>query len=312
MTKLYDKLGDLAEALGPLIVTFLDYAITVIPIVIEVVGTLAGVLINFITVAIDPLIAAWRLIAAVAGEVWEWIKNLISDQIDQIKADINLLGDLPSIVGGFFGRMRDAIVEKLQEALDYIKSIPERILANFGDPGRILWDAGSRVIGGFIDGLKSRIGEIGSILGAITSSIPTLKGPPVVDEKLLTPNCQLIMDGLIAGFQKGERGVKAHLNALTKSIAGEMNMSQGAGNAARSVNSMTSKLGPGGAITQAAIAEAAATRAAITLSREGGDPNVDVTVVLGDEILNTLVTDVIVQRDKRTKRAVTAGGRRTP
>lgn len=305
-----DKLANLFEKMGPTIDTFLDFAINVLPIVITGIGVLGGALIDFISFFLDPLALAWEAIGFLVTEIWQGIKDWIILKVAEIIKGLDIISELPDKIGGWFGEMRQAASDKLSELVDFVAGIPGKIRDSLGDLGRILWDAGARVISGFIDGIKSKVSEIGSVLGGITSSIPIWKGPPVVDEKLLTPNGQLIMDGLVAGFKKGEKGVKVHLDGLTQSIADQMN--DGAGNAARSVNSMTSKLSPGGAITQAAITEAAATRAAITLSRETGDQNVDVTVVMGDEVLDSMVTDIIVTRDKRTKRAVTAGGRRTP
>jgi len=307
-----DKLGDLFVKMGPTIDTFLDFATNVLPIVVAGLGWLGGFILDFITFFLDPLITAWQGVGFIVTEVWQAIKDWIVLKVGEILAGLEIIGSLPGKFGEWFGNMRQAAIDKLAELVNNIREIPGRILDALGNLGSLLWDAGARVIGGFIDGLKSRISEIGAILGGITSSIPMLKGPPVVDKKLLTPSGQMVMDGLVAGFVKGERDVTKHLNALTKDIANQMNMSQGASNAARSVNSMTSNMGPGGAITQAAIAEGAATRAAIALTRETGDQNVDVTVVMGDEVLDSMVTNVIVKRDKRTKRAVTAGGRRTP
>lgn len=307
-----DKLGDLFEAMGPTISTFLDFAIRVLPIVVAGLGWLTGFILDFISFCLDPLIAAWKLVSWVVQETWQAAKQWIILKIAEIVGGIEALKEVPSKVGRFFSEMREAAIQRIADLVNAVREIPGKILSALGNLGRLLWDAGARVIGGFIDGLKSRIGEIAKILGGITSSIPNLKGPPVVDSKLLTPNGQLIMKGLVEGFKMGEKGVKDHLASLTRSIASEMNVNQAASNAASSVNNMTSKLSPGGAITQAAIAQAAATREAINAQMSAGNANVDVTVVLGDETLNTLVTDVVVARDRRTKRAVMAGGRRTP
>jgi phage-related protein len=307
-----DKLGDLFVKMGPTIDTFLDFAIRALPIVVAGLGWLAGFILDFISFCLDPLILAWQAVSWVVRETWEAAKNWIVLKIAEILGGIETLKEIPGKVGEFFSQMRQAAVDKIAELANAVREIPGKILGALGNIGSLLWDAGARVIGGFIDGLKSRVGEIAKILGGITSSIPSLKGPPVVDSKLLTPNGQLIMQGLVAGFEKGEKGVEAHLRSLTSSIANQMDMSQSANRAANSVNNMTSKLSPGGAITQSAIAQSAATQAAINTQMNAGDANVDVTVVLGDEVLNNLVTNIVVDRDKRTKRAVTAGGRRTP
>lgn len=307
-----DKLGDLFVKMGPLISTFLDFATNVLPILITGLAWLGGQILDFISFFLDPLILAWQGISWVVQQVWQEIKDWIVRKVAEILAGIEIISELPGKFADWFGRMRQAAIDKIADIVNDIRALPGKILSALGDLGGLLWDAGVRVITGFINGLRSKVAEIGSILSGITSSIPMLKGPPVVDAKLLTPNGVLIMQGLVDGFKKGEKGVNDHLNNLTSNISKQMQMGQGAQSAMRSMNSMTTKLGAGNAITQAAIAEQAAMRSAFTLSAQSGNPDVDVTVVMGNEVLDAMVTDVIVKRDRRTKRAVTAGGRRTP
>lgn len=312
LMKLFDQFGRLIEAVGPTIEVFMEFAIVAIPILIRGLTVLTDFILGFIEWAINPLILAWKLIGVVVREVWESAKEWIIQKIAQILYGIEAIKEIPGKVGQWFGEMRQRAIEKIADLVNDVRAIPGKILSALGDLGSLLWDAGARVIGGFISGLKSRVAEIGAILGGITSSIPMLKGPPVVDSKLLTENGILIMNSLVAGFKQGEAGVRDHLTKLTQDIADQMNTTSTAQAAAASYGNMTTKLGAGGAITQAAIAQAAATQAAIKAQLSVGESDTNVTVVLGNQILNDMVTDVVVERDRRTKRAVTAGGRRTP
>jgi hypothetical protein len=115
-------------------------------------------------------------------------------------------------------------------AIQIVASLPGKAAAALGSLGATLYNAGRQLIQGFIDGIRSMIPSIDSILGSITSKIPTQKGPPEKDRVMLEPAGRLVMSGFGKGIADGSRDVMRQLGDVTAAVA-----SMGASTAARSV-----------------------------------------------------------------------------
>ncbi len=81
-------------------------------------------------------------------------------------------------------RFADAERAGIEAALRFIRELPGKILGALGDVGRLLFDAGSNIIQGLIDGIGSMIGKVGDAIGSVTSKIrnflpfsPAKEGP---------------------------------------------------------------------------------------------------------------------------------------
>jgi phage-related protein len=110
------------------------------------------------------------------------------------------------------------ITQMINNAVIAIAQLPGKAASALGNLRNSLFSAGASLIGGFIDGIQSKIGEVTSVLSNLTSKIPDWKGPQDLDKRLLTPSGEFIIDGLIAGFQKGIPRVKAELQGLTLAL----------------------------------------------------------------------------------------------
>lgn len=309
-TELILKLGDLFEKFGPVITVMFEFMTNTIPPMIEAIGWVVDKMIWLIDFGITPLVNAFDGIAKLITWVWDVAKNATGSFVQSMKDAIENLSPIIDRVWKIFNDAKDAIGDRLNEGLRIVRAIPGAIVDALGNLGGLLWDAGARIIQGFIDGLNSRIDRVKATLGGLTSMIPSWKGPADVDSKLLARNGKLIMDGLVAGFKSGEAGVKSYLTKMTRDLSGQLDLQGAAKNATTSMNQMTTKFGAGGAITQAALAEAAATRQAFTSGQDAQPGNTEVHVFIGDQELTDLVTDVVVDRDRKTKRAVNSGARR--
>jgi phage-related protein len=121
---------------------------------------------------------------------------------------------------GSVGRFAQGIASSMGEVINIFWEIPGAIRAAVGDLGSILWDAGWRVIGGLIAGVRARIGELRSLLNSVTNMIPDWKGPAEKDATLLTPNGRLLMEGLIAGIDATTGQLRSRLADITRSLPG--------------------------------------------------------------------------------------------
>jgi uncharacterized protein YukE len=96
-------------------------------------------------------------------------------------------GGIGSAIGqgiGHLGAFAGAVGARIGEAMSYIGSLPGRALGALGNVGGILFNAGSRLIGGFVDGIRSMIGAVGNAVSGVVSwargffpSSPAKRGP---------------------------------------------------------------------------------------------------------------------------------------
>jgi phage-related protein len=139
-------------------------------------------------VIVDIANVFWGVLKAIWGFIWEWIVqpiidawNAISDfigkKMDEAKAIVKLVWDI--IVGLFtdardrvvkavegftafvtklrdhFDQAKQAALTKLQEIVDFVKSLPGKVLDALGNVGSTLFNAGKALIQGFWDGMKA-------------------------------------------------------------------------------------------------------------------------------------------------------------
>lgn len=118
-------------------------------------------------------------------------------------------------VGNSVGRARDEVVGRLTAMIQDFRNWPSHIANAVGDLGRVLWNAGVRLVSGLIDGIKSQFARVRDTLLNLTSMMPSWKGPEDVDRHLLTNSGQLIMGSLVDGFKQGESEIEQYLQSLT-------------------------------------------------------------------------------------------------
>ncbi|MFI5561503.1 hypothetical protein ACIA2T_19670 [Amycolatopsis japonica] len=93
-------------------------------------------------------------------------------------------GSIGGMVRSGLGNMVSAIGNGIREAVSWFVSLPGKILGALGDLGSRLFQSGASLIGGFINGITSRIGQAVSAVGGVLSRIrgmfpfsPAKEGP---------------------------------------------------------------------------------------------------------------------------------------
>lgn len=159
------------------------------------------------------------------NQIWKWvsdrltdIRNWINDKINDAVKFFQRLGELPGRVAAWFGQVKDAIVDKFNQAVDWVRGIPGRIRDALGDLGNLLWNAGKAIIDGLWNGLKSAWNAVTSWVSGIGSWIADHKGPIDYDRQLLVPHGNAIMDGLHEGLMAGGERVQRYLDGFTTGI----------------------------------------------------------------------------------------------
>lgn len=223
---------------------------TALSVVADWIAMAAASVANAAVMAASWLVAFWPIaliIAAVAALValvilnWDYIKNqtieiwtaivnwltgIWNDIVSQVQGAINLVLDawswlsaLPGRVAEWFGGVVRAAADKIGQLIDWVKSIPGKVLNAVGNLGRLLWDAGAKIIQGLWDGLKSMWNKVTGWISGIGSWIADHKGPIEVDAVLLVPHGNAIMDGLAKGLQAQ---FSAKVKPTVEGMAGEL------------------------------------------------------------------------------------------
>lgn len=172
----------------------------------------------------------WTAVKTICLELWSSLSSRWSTFLADLKA---APGAALSAIAKFFSQtwadiktaataawdaVKGIFKSKLSDCVTTVKELPGKVKEVFSGAGRILLDAGKKIIGGLIDGIKSMFGAVKSKLGELTSKLTDWKGPAPKDAKLLYNAGQLIIKGLIKGLESQYDKVKKSLQDLTAQI----------------------------------------------------------------------------------------------
>lgn len=137
------------------------------------------------------------------------------------------LGSLGSSISakftGAWNQAKASTLLGIGSAVGYIRALPGKAAAALGNIGGTLKAAGGRLIGGFIDGINSRIADVKAKLSQLTGMLPNWKGPPSKDRKLLLTAGKNIIRGLVLGLQSQFKNVHTALRSFTADIPRSLN-----------------------------------------------------------------------------------------
>jgi phage-related protein len=111
---------------------------------------------------------------------------------------------LQSVIGGIPGITTE------------FKNMPGKITSALGDLSSLLTGPAGKVIQGFIDGIQSKFRDVKTVLGNLTSLLPSWKGPASTDATILFNAGQLVIGGFINGLESKYGDVRDSLSTLTK------------------------------------------------------------------------------------------------
>lgn len=201
-------------------------------VIAAIAGLVALVIIHFDTIK-----------SVIAG-AWNWVKDHISTVMRVIVGVMTGgMSELVLLVIRHWSQIRSAVSEAIGDVVSLVASLPGRAIGALGDLGGLLFNAGRRLIGGFVDGIKSMIGAVADTLGGITSKLTSWKGPPARDAKLLFGTGQLVMSGFIGGLESRYGDVRSSLAGVTKSLGVTPGLSVSGGQAAAAATHASGGLG---------------------------------------------------------------------
>lgn len=241
LTKLGESLGELLVKLAPLIEAFikLEFAIAeelypVFEPLIKVILFLAEValkilnsqIVNIIIPAIEILTL---LLQGRFSEAWEKVKELVRNVAEKIGEYLEKLADrgaealanLAQRAGEKVQEMRDRVVQKvqemIQEAIADIKTLPGRAADSLSDTGSVLVSAGADLVRGFINGIRSQIGELASVAAdmadAVAGGVKELLGISS-PSKVMMEVGKDTMEGFSIGLNDGVPDLRSQLQGI--------------------------------------------------------------------------------------------------
>lgn len=219
---------------------------TVFPAMQATIETVMGVAQSVVSVAMDFIQAVitvvtgiiqgdwakvWDAISTFLSNTWETIKETVSSVLDRVwEAISSKVGEIKqfwtdawenvkSVLSDAWESIKTAVSDGISGVVGFVTELPGKILDALGNVGGLLFDAGSSIISGFLDGLKSMWDDVTGWFAGIGDWIVEHKGPPSYDAVMLVKNGQLIMGGLNKGLSDGWGETRALLQGYTEEMA---------------------------------------------------------------------------------------------
>lgn len=157
-------------------------------VISDAINIITGILNVFLSALRGDWEGAWNGLLNVLKGILDFIVNTITGAFDVVMhifenlakmlVDIwtNLWNGIGDFVTGAWNGITKAISDGVGSAVEFVKSMPDKIKEGLGNLGGLLKDSGKALIGGFIDGIKSMIGgakdAVGGVLKAIGDFFP--------------------------------------------------------------------------------------------------------------------------------------------
>lgn len=179
-----------------------------------------------------------ELIKSIVSGIWETIKNNVSEKLELIKSIVSAVWDkiktnisekmnlIKSIVTNIWDKIKSGISNKITDIKDTIKGgFDEAVnfVKNLADDA---WTWGADIIGGIVDGIKSKISDITNAVTDVADTIREYlhfsvpdKGP-LTDYESWMPD---FMKGLAKGIDKSKKYIETAINGVSDAMRLTMN-----------------------------------------------------------------------------------------
>lgn len=168
---------------------------------------------------------AWGAIRGAASAAWNGIRGLLSAAWSRIRsAASSAWSSFVRVIRAAWVKAISAVKSGVSKVVGWVRGLPGKILGALGNLGSLLWNAGARILGGFLDGLKSKWDDVTGFIGGIGSWISKHKGPKQYDLRLLQPHGNWIMEGLNRGMLQGFVKTMKTTEGIASSISDKMRL----------------------------------------------------------------------------------------
>ncbi|GIH27610.1 hypothetical protein Aph01nite_59200 [Acrocarpospora phusangensis] len=233
-------IGLLAKVAGQIVALLVPALKFITPILVTVIGWI-GNLAEFI---LSVLSGAISWLVENVPKAWQLVKTGVGAAVNGVKAIISWFGNLPGLIGGWFGRMKDRAVAKAVELVTWIKGLPGRIKSGLGNLASNLLSAGRDLILGLINGVKQMAANvINAVKGVIGDAIQGAKNLLGIasPSKVFTWIGQMTGKGLVKGLLGTLTEIKSASKKMSDTVLSAWKQKRISFNAAESLLSVISQ-----------------------------------------------------------------------
>jgi hypothetical protein len=209
------------DTFGPAILAVIEVAFTAIQRIVEGAMTFVQGIVDAVMAAIrGDWDGAWEAIKGALAGAWQAMTAVITAAGDRMKGVLTAAWEsIKATVARAWDSITSSISAGVNKAIDWVKSLPQRAQDALSGLGSTLTNAGSRLIDGFIDGIKAGFDKVKRKLGELTNLLPDWKGPATRDANILKGAGRLVIGGFIAGMESQYGAVQSSLAGLTGDVA---------------------------------------------------------------------------------------------
>lgn len=191
----------------------------------------SSIVTGFVTMVVAQWGTFWTTISTAASTALTAVVGFFTSKFTEAKTVVtNFTTQVKSSWDSFWngvkataerllGQLVHTVSSKIQEAQKWFTDMPGKIKDAFAGTGDLLTEAGRKIIGGFVDGLKSAWESGKEFIGGIGGWIQANKGPISYDKRLLIPAGQAIMKGLTGGLQDGMPSLQSQVRDITSAVS---------------------------------------------------------------------------------------------
>lgn len=219
-------------------------------VVMTIVTTLISLLVNAWEGFKNGLVAIWNYLQTTASAIWNSLKSavvsIVTGLVNGIRSlwegfkasfttiintiqsiAVNTWNSIKSSVTGIIQGLVSAAQSAWNTFKSGVSSLVNSVTSIFNSLRNInLWDIGTTIMNGFLNGLKSAWSSVQNFVSGIAGWIRDHKGPIEVDRKLLIPAGNAIMESLDEGlndkFVEVKKTVSGMAGQINKSFTSEM------------------------------------------------------------------------------------------
>ena len=234
----WQSINDLIQAAVPLIAQVVGDFTSLAGSILEAAMPAIASIVETVSAALPLIQTIWNTVFPVIQSVTETVFGVVSSVIQTVMSVIQQVisvvlsainGDwsgawagIQGILEGAWDNIKTAVSVGIEGVLGFMRDLPGNIIGAIGNVGELLWNAGTSIISGFIDGLKQKFEDVKSFVGGIGDWIAEHKGPIPYDLKLLVPNGMAIMESLHTGLERGFGPVADLVGGFADSISSEL------------------------------------------------------------------------------------------
>ena len=190
------------------------------PVLLPILKVVAVVIGATLFAAINLVIAAFRVIAAVVNVAANVISWLASNVLAPL---IGVLGRVAAVLVGALAGALSTVVDWVGKVIGFVGEMGAKIIGVFSGAGTWLWDAGVSIVQGLMNGIKSLAGTIGSFFLDLLPG--WIRGPFEKALGIASPSRVFagygvnIGEGLVAGMQGMQGQVASAATGLADAAA---------------------------------------------------------------------------------------------